>query len=699
MAPAAGLTLFAFAGCEGSAPPAPPQAPTANAGATQAPEKAATEAAAPPDMTAVDESALDRSVAPCEDFYKFACGGWQKATKVPEDEASWTRGFNVIHERNLALLRELLEAYARGERASDPYARVLGDFYTSCMDEGGIEKAGTAPLDVEMAKVTELKDAKGLARAFAKLAKTGTVVPFEFSSGQDLRDATQVVGMLSQGGLGLPDREYYLSDDAKKKEIRGKYEEHVAKMFELLGDKPADAKKAAGVVMKLETALAKASMKREEMRDPKKLYNRLERAGLKKAAPSIDWDAYLDALGAKDVQPINVAQPEFVKALDKLTKSAPIGEWKTYLRWHVVRNFANQLPQRFVDEAFHMRSILRGQAKIQPRWKRCVNAVDSGMGEALGQGFVKATLGAEGKDAVKGLVQSIEHAMAANLKGLAWMDDTTRGRAVEKLEAIGNKIAYPDKWRNYDALTIERGNYLANAARADAFELQRELAKIGKPVDRTEWHMSPPTVNAYYDPQLNEMVFPAGILQPPFYGNRQSQATNFGGIGMVMGHEVTHGFDDEGRQFDAKGNLTDWWTKPVDSEFEKRAACVEKQFSGYVAVGNEHINGKLTLGENIADLGGVKLSYNALHEAMKKSPVATMAGFTPEQQFFLGFAQGWCTVEREEYLRLLVATNPHSPPRFRVIGPLSNMKQFADAFQCKAGDKMVRPDADRCEVW
>ncbi len=669
------------------------------------PAPVATTAPVPPAATAivanvsVDDAALDKGVKPCDDFYQFACGGWKKATPIPDDEASWYRSFNVISERNEATLKSILEAFAKGERASEPSAKALGDFYSACMDEEGIEKAGLEPLRAELAKVDAVKDAASLTVALAQLQKAGVDALFAFSSGQDFKDATLVVGQIEQGGLGMPDRDYYLKDDAKKKELRMKYEEYVTHLFVLTGDKPEDATKSAKAVLKIERALAVASMSKEDRREPKKVYHRLDRAGLKAQAPNIGWDAYLTELGVPSVTAINVAQPAFVKAVSGLVKSVSVADWRTYLRFHTIQGFNRQLPSKLVDEQMKFRAAMTGQAKLPPRWKRCVRATDEAMGEALGQAFVKATLGAEGKATVETMIRAIERAMNGNLNKLSWMDDATRARALEKLALISNMVAYPDKWRSYDALKIDRGGFLANTSRADAFEQNRQLAKIGKPVDRLEWLMSPPTVNAYYEPTLNQMVFPAGILQPPFYSNDRGMPANFGSIGMVMGHELTHGFDDGGRQFDAKGNLADWWSPAINTEFEKRASCVEKQFGTYEVPGGDKVNGKLTLGENIADLGGLKLAYAAFKSDSEKTKSESASGFSPEQQFFLGFAQGWCANERDEYQRLMVSTNPHSPPQYRVIGPLSNMPEFAKAFTCKTGDKMVREGASKCEVW
>jgi endothelin-converting enzyme/putative endopeptidase len=670
-------------------PPAPPPPPPASVATVTPPPG--------PALPGVDEGALDKTASACDDFYQYACGGWTKATKIPDDEASWTRSFSVIRDRNEQTLRDLLEKFAKGEGGSDALAKPLGDYYGACMDETAIEKAGVAPLAPLLKAIDEAKDAASLTKIFARLDLQGVAAPFSFGQQQDFQDATQVIAVIEQAGLGMPEREYYLKDDAKMKELRGKYEEHVKNMLLLLGDKPDAAAKNAATVMKIERALAEASMKKEDRRDPKKIYNRTPRAELGKMAPTLRWEAYLPDMGQKDLSLLNVAQPEFLKAVDKMVGgTVKPAEWKVYLRWHVAHALAPTLPARFVDENFRWRQALTGIAKIPPRWKRCVRATDHGLGEMLAQPFVQKTLGSEGKARVKSMIEAIEAVMKDNLDGLGWMDAETRTQAVRKLGKIANKIAYPDKWRSYDGLVVDRTSYAANVLRADAWEMKRQLAKIGRPVDRSEWFMTPPTVNAYYEASLNEMVFPAGILQPPFYSNTVSMPVNFGGIGMVMGHELTHGFDDEGRQFDADGNLKDWWTAKVNGEFEKRAACVEKQFDDYTVLGDLHVNGKLTLGENIADLGGVKLSYAAMKRQLAKEP--SPGAFAPEQQFFLGYAQAWCTNMRDETLRMMVNTNPHSPPRLRVNGPLSNLPEFADAFQCKAGAKMTRGEK-RCEVW
>jgi putative endopeptidase len=702
------VALVLLSACGAPAEPIVPGPTTARPSATavvEAPPPVASVPVAAPVLASVDEGALDPSVAPCDDFYAYACGGWMKATPIPDDESDWMRSFDIIAERNELLLRKILEEDGGASaQEKEPYAKQLGDFYASCMDEKGIEAAGDRALKEALAKLDGHEPAS-IGPILAQLHDGGTSAFFNFTSTQDFKDATQVIGLAEQGGLGLPERDYYLKTDPKSKALRDKYQEHVERMFVLAGESPEMAKEMALGIMRTETRLARASMTKVDLRNPQKIYHRLELAGLKKLAPAFPWDEYLKARGFPSITAINVAEPEFFKAVDasllSLTGVAGRSEWRVYLKWHLINSSARTLSSRFVDEDFRFRSILNGAAKILPRWKRCVRATDSAMGEALGRPFVKLTLGTEGKERVKAMIAEIESAMKTNLEHLAFMDDPTRARALEKLRMIANKIGFPDSWRNYDALMIDRRSYFENARRANAFEERRLLAKIGKPLDRTEWGMTPPMVNAYYDASLNEMVFPAGILQPPFYANQATNGLNYGAIGMVMGHELTHGFDDEGRQFDGHGNLTDWWTRTAGDEFKKRAACVTSQFDAYVVDEDVHVNGKLTLGENIADLGGIKLAFRALKDTLAHPrPESAAAGkFTPEQQFFLGFAQGWCGNTRKEEARLRAATDAHAPPRYRVIGPLSNTPEFAEAFACKAGSPMVRPAAKRCDVW
>jgi putative endopeptidase len=694
------LSLVVACGGEAPAPVAPTPPSPASTAAAPAPAPAVTYDST---LTGADPNAIDKSAAPCDDFYQFACGGWMAATPIPDDEARWTRSFSVINEDNQKALRSILERDAAGNANGDAYGQSLGDFWASCTDEAGIEKRGAADLAPELKLIAAVRDAKSLATELAHLHQVGVGAAWDVGSEVDAKDAAHVIASIQQGGLGLPERDFYFRDDPKAKEVRAAYEAHVAATFELLGDKPKVAAANAKTVMKLETDLAGASMTKVDLRDPQKIYHHTTLDELKKLAPDVAWDGYLAGLGFPGVAAFNVGQPDFVKKVDAMTKSVPVAQWKTYLRWHLARAASPYLSQKFVDEWFKFRQTLTGAKTLQPRWKRCVKVVDQMLGEALAQPFVKAYLGEDGKQAASAMVAGIETSMKTDLDGLSWMDDATRTQAETKLGKILNKIGYPAKWRNYDALApqVSRGSLWANVAAGATFENHRELAKAGQPTDKDEWEMTPPTVNAYYDATTNEMVFPAGILQPPFYAATQAPAMNFGAIGMVVGHELTHGFDDEGRQFDAEGNLRDWWSPSVSAEFDRRAGCVEKQFDDFVAVDDVHVKGKLTLGENIADLGGLKLAFATFQRAEKEHPATppSLGGFTPEQTFFLGYAQAWCTNIRPAQARLFAQTDPHSPAKYRVLGPLSNLSEFASAFQCKAGDKMVRGGDQQCVVW
>lgn len=688
---------FLFAAACGTPPaalPPPPPPPVPSAVPEPAPQGKVVEGA-----SGVDMSAIDTQVSPCEDFFGYACNGWIKAHPIPAEETSWMRSFSVMREENEKTLHEILEKYAKGEGKDEPYAKLLGDFYGSCMDEAGIEKAGKKPLEADLKLVQNAKDAKSLSKVIGKLHKSGTVVFFDYGPEQDFKDASRVIFAVHQAGLGMPEREYYLKTDKRSEELRTAYLTLVQTVFELLGEPKAKAKEKAAAVFAVEKALAEISSTKQDLREPQKNYHPTKRDELAKVAPNVDWASYLGELGMEKTPDFNVAQDGFFKGLSALMdgKKLDYAKVRAYLTFHVVRDALPTLPKAFVDAGFEWKKAISGAKAQPPRWKRCVRATDAALPEALAQPFVKKTLGAEGKDAVKKLILAIEEAMKQNLDTLGWMDEPTRKMALVKLAKIANKIAYPDTWRSYDAVKADRTSYFASAKSADAVEIARQLGKVGKPVDRAEWQMSPPTINAYYEPLLNEMVFPAGILRTPFYSNTVAAPSNYGGIGMVMGHELTHGFDDEGRQFDADGNLKSWWTPKVDEEFVKRASCVEKQFNEYTVLGDAHVDGKLTMGENLADLGGVKLALMALEKQIGPNARQADGPYTPRQQFFLGFAQAWCGSYRDESMRLLVATNPHSPPQFRVNGPLSNTKEFAEAFQCKPGQKMVRKE--RCEVW
>ncbi len=656
---------------------------------------------APPPMPAgLDAAAMDPSANPCDDFYQYACGGWLKATPIPADRSTWGRGFNVIEERNEQILKEILEVTAEGKAPQGtPYAKQIGDYYATCMDESKLE--GALPeLRTALRKIDRVATSKDVATELAHLHDAGANALFGYGSAQDFKDATQVIGLVDQGGLGLPDREYYLSDAPKMKEIREGYRAYVAQMFGLLGDSPALAAKKADQVLDLETKLAQASLDRVSRRDPNKIYHRTDPKALARAAPGFDWGRYFAVEGTPGVEALNVTHPAFAAQVGQLVKKVPRAQLRTYFAWRLLSSQVLALPRPFADAQFAFQSkFLTGAKEDLPRWKKCVNATDHSLGEALAVPFVAQTFGPDGKQVTRSMVGQIEAAFDSNLETLSWMDAPTKARALEKAKAVFDKIGYPEKWKTYDGLVTDRGSFLGNRMRSMAYENARDLKKIGKPLDRSLWEMTPPTVNAYYNPSMNEIVFPAGILQPPFFNKEATDAVNFGAMGMVVGHELTHGFDDEGRQFDARGNLSDWWTPQSGKAFLDRVDCVKKQFDGYLSIDDLHLNGALTLGENVADLGGLKLAFAAMQAYAKQHPerAAPPGRFTPEQQFFLGPAQAWCTNVRPEEARRRVTVDPHSPPRFRVNGPLSNLPQFQQAFGCKAGDRMVAQN--RCEVW
>jgi putative endopeptidase len=680
----------ATAGTPSPAPPAAgqPATPPASGAAGSA------VAQPKPEPPSIDESAMDKSIDPCTDFYQYACGSWLKKTPIPEDRASWGRGFSEIFQRNEALMHDILEKNARGEPdVADPFSQKVGDFYGTCMDEQKAETASLQTLQSDLKRIDTIRDAKGLAQQVAYLQARGASAFFGFGSQQDFKDATQVIGGADQGGLGLPDRDYYLKDDARMKELRALYQDHIAKMLTLAGAQEGAAKQQAQVVMNLETALAKVSMDKVERRDPNKVYHRLERAGLKKAAPHFLWDVYFEELGAPDVQAINVLVPGFFSGIDKLiAQPSRLNDVRTYLRWTAVEGAANALGKSFVEEKFRLTKALTGAKAILPRWKRCVKMTDDAMGEAVGRSFVAATIGDEGKKIASEIIESVEGAFERNLSQVSWMDEAARVASKDKLRKINNKVAYPAKWRDYSSMDIGKDSLLANLSEAARFETKRDLDKIGKPVDRNDFQLSPVAVNAYYNPSLNEMVFLAGIMQTPFFKTGAPQPANYGGLGMVVGHELTHGFDDEGRQFDGNGNLNEWWSKKVSNAFNERAECVAKQYDAYPAVDDTKLNGHLTLGENIADIGGLKMALQALRQK-RGGQVEPKT----EQDFFVAFAQTWCTNYRPEAARLQAQTNPHSTAQWRVNGPVSDNTDFAKAFSCKAGAAMA--PQNRCTVW
>lgn len=651
-----------------------------------------------PYTPSLDIPSMDQSVAACDNFYRYACGGWIAKNPIPPDQASWNV-YAKLTQDNQMFLWGILEEAAKPTAGRSVAQRQIGDYFAACINEEAVEKAGAAPLKPVLDQIAALQSASDLASFVARQhLDSETSMLFGFGSNQDFADASRVIAFASAGGLGLPDRDYYVKTDAKSGEIRQKYVQHVQAMFELLGEAPAIAKADAGAVMEIETALAKASLTRVEKRDPYKLFHKITRKELETLTPSFRWAPYLKVAGLPELAEINVTEPEFFKQLNAQLLSRDLAQWKIYLRWHVVRSRAQYLSSPFVTASFNFYSkYLRGVTEMQPRWKRCVRYVDRELGFALGKVFVDKTFGPDVKKRAVDMTKEIQKAMEIDIQQLPWMGDATKKQALEKLHGMVDKIGYPDKWRDYSNVRIARDDFFGNVSRAVEFESKRQLAKIGKPVDRGEWQMTPPTVNAYYDPQMNDINFPAGVLQPPLFDPKMDDAPNYGNTGATIGHELTHGFDDEGRQFDAKGNLHDWWTAADAAEFEKRAKCVSDQYSGYTVIDDIKINGKLTLGEDAADLGGTMLAYMAWKDAVKGQNLKSIGGFSPDQRFFIGMAQWACGDERAESKRVHAITDPHSPEEYRINGVVSNMPEFATAFSCKLGQPMVREKA--CRVW
>jgi putative endopeptidase len=648
-----------------------------------------------------DLANLDRSVAPCDDFYKFVDGGWIKNNPIPADRSTWAP-YSKLMNQNEEELHGILEEAAK-DKTAKPGSNLqkIGDYYSSCMDETAIEAAGLKPLDSIFQEIARINDLAGLQVEVALLQRSGVNAVFGFGSQQDFRDSTQVIAVAGQGGLGLPDRQYYLDDDDHSKQIRAGYVQHVTNMFKLMGDDDATAANEAKVVMDIETTLAKASTKREDLRNPEANYHKLTLVELADLTPHFSWADYFKEVGAPPVSSADVAQTDFMKAVDAALVSVPLDQWKTYLRWHVIDDAAEALPKKFVDENFDFYGRqMTGAKQILPRWQRCVQQTDGELGEALGQLYVKRYFPPEAKARALVLVHDLIDALRVDLSTLDWMSEPTRQQALHKLDAMTLKIGYPDKWRDYSAYHVERVAYVENAMHGDEFEFARQLAKIGKPVDRTEWSMTPPTVNAYYSPLHNEIVFPAGILQPPYFDPKADDAINYGSIGSVMGHEMTHGFDDQGAQFDAEGNLKNWWTPEDLKNFRERGDCIMKEFDAFEVEPGLHENGKLEEGEAIADLGGLVIAHAAFEKALAGKPApAPIDGFTAEQRFFLGFGQNWSVNYRPEVQRLRAKTDPHPLNFFRVNGTVVNVPAFAKAWGCTDKSAMVKPGEMRCRIW
>ncbi len=647
----------------------------------------------------VDPSTFDLSVKPQDDFYRFADGTWNKNNPIPAEYPRWGASV-MLADDNVQNLNKLCIAAAASGAAGSPVERMVGDFYASGMDEAAANAAGFKPIQPELDRISGLKTPADVMLEIGHLHSMGIAAGFLFFSGADAKNSDMDIAQLRQGGLGLPNRDYYINDDEKSKTLRGQYVRHVSTMLQLLGDTPEAGDSGAQIVLRLETVFAANSLSPEVLRNPYARYHKIPVADLGKEPAGIDWPAYFNEAGAPAFDEVNFQQPDFFKAFSAQLASAPVSDWQVYLRWHLIHGVAPFLSEAFDQENFRFYGeILSGTTKQLPRWKRVVNETDSDLGEALGQLYVAKYFPPEAKVQVLALVANLRSALRADLATLPWMDDATRRKAVTKLDAFTVKMGYPEKWRDYSSLVIDRGSYVLNVIRAGQFESRRVLNKIGKPVDRAEWGMTPPTVNAYYNPPRNEIVFPAGILQPPFFDPKADDASNYGAIGSVIGHEMTHGFDDNGRQYDPHGNLTDWWSRESANKFKERADGIVEQFSGYTVLDGVHLIGERTQGENIADLGGLKIAYTALEKDLEGKSREPIDGFTPEQRFFLSFASVWRGSIRPEELRKRVKTDPHSPWQFRVNGPLSNLDEFAAAFDVPEGAPMRRPAADRVTIW
>jgi putative endopeptidase len=640
---------------------------------------------------------LDKTIDPCNDFYAYACGKWLAQNPIPADRSAWGR-FNELAQRGEYIVRDILEKAAVDRPGRSANEQKIGDYYATCMDEGAIEKAGTKPLEHDLQSIGAIRSKQDLPKEIVRLHREGTDVLFGFDSDADFKNASQMIAEVDQGGFGLPDRDYYFKDDPKSVELRKKYVEHVARMFVLLGDDEPKAAVEAQAVMDIETGLAKGALDQTSRRDPQKVYHKLTNQELDALSPAFDWNVYLEGLSAPQFGALNVTEPEFIKNMQEVIGAHSLDDWKTYLRWHAVHASAAVLPTAFVNENFDFFSkTLQGTKELRPRWKRCVGYTNNDLGEAVGQIYVQQTFGAEGKERTLTMVAALEKALGEDIKSVPWMGADTKAQALVKLQAITNRIGYTDKWRDYSTLQIVRGDALGNSQRANQNDLQRRLNKIGKTVDKGEWPYPPMTVNASYNPLQNNITFPAGILQPPFYDNNSDDAINFGGIGAVIGHELTHGFDDQGSQFDAEGNLRDWWTADDKKQFEERTGCVKDQYANFVAVDDLKLNGKLTLGENTADNGGLRIAYMAMLNTFAGKEPAPVDGLSAEQRFFLGWANVWCQNRTAATSRMLVGIDPHSPSKNRVNGTISNMPEFREAYRCPATAPMVNQNA--CRVW
>jgi putative endopeptidase len=646
----------------------------------------------------LDPANIDRTANACVDFYQFANGNWIRNNPLPAAYSRWG-SFEELGEKNQAALTKILESAASGANKSPTY-QLLGTYYSNCMDSAAADKAGAKPLEKVLKEIDDIDDKEDIAEEVADLQMRGISVLFGFGSTQDAKNSTSVIGGAYQGGLGLPDRDYYFKTDAASQEIRRNYVAHVQRMLELGGTPASQAATDAQRIMAFETALAGAARTRVELRNPELNYNYRTAAQLKTMTPHWEWDDYFDHLDAKNISAVDVQNPKFFATVDSLVANAPMSDWKAYFRWKAIKDAAPVLSSAFVNEDFAFQKTLTGAKEMLPRYKRCTRAADFGLRDALGQAYVEQNFPPAAKARALEMIGNMEAALRERIGNLGWMSDATKKAAATKLAAFTKKIGYPDKWRDYSTLDLEKGSFLQNVYAINEYENKRDLNMIGKPVDRTQWGMTPATVNAYYNPQMNEIVFPAGILQPPFFSATADDAVNYGGMGSVIGHEMSHGFDDQGAQFDAQGNLKNWWTDADLAAFKQRTGLVSSQFDAYTVLDSLHVQGKLTLGENIGDLGGLNIAYSALQKALSGKPRPPLIdGFTPEQRFFLAWAQIWRQNITPQNQRQRILTDPHAPGRWRVNGPISNMPEFAKAFGCKPGDPMVRGDAVRASIW
>jgi putative endopeptidase len=673
----------------------------------------ATTSQSTPKLEHFDISQVDKTLDPCQDFYQYACSKWNAANPIPADQVAWGTGSGLQYW-NENILREALEKAGAQTSNRTDYEQKIGDYWAACMDESGIESSGTRDVKAELERIAQMANKSQLADQVAHIHQA---VPgawqgddnqtraalLGFGQQQDFDDATKVVAAIDQGGLGLPNRDFYIKDDAKSKEIRSQYEAHISKMFALSGESPEQAAADAKTIIAIETAMAQAQMDNVARRDPKNLNNKMSLEQVQALTPSFEWKHYIEVVEAPPSSPhYIVTSPQFFRGLEPLIQKYSVDDWKVYLRWHLVHGSAPYLGKAFVDENWNFYShTLLGAKQQLPRWRRCVRAADRDLGMALGQAYVAAAFPPESKQRTVAMVHDIEHAMDRDITSVDWMQPVTKEQAKVKLHAIEDKIGYPDHWRDYSAVKIVRNSYVNNVHEATAFEFHRQLDKIGKPVDREEWGMTPPTINAYYDPQLNTINFPAGILQPPYFDSKMEDPVNYGAIGMVIGHELTHGFDDEGRKFDAQGNLRDWWTPEDAKAYEQRGECIANEYTEEIPEAGVKQNGHLTQGEDTADNGGLRLAFMAVNNKLQAEGKSLDAkegdGWTPRQKFFVSYAYSWCEQVRPEFMRTLVLTNPHSIPKYRVNNVISNMPEFQEAFACKKGSPMVR--ADQCRVW